>query len=369
MRNGATIFERMIKNIRWLLALSGFVLSLFSTLLFGATQEEDSFSFDDTPLEELIKYPGWFEESLLALDDELEEALAKDKQGIIVYFGQKRCAYCKKLMDINFHEDDIVEYTRRHFDVVPIDVWSPEEVTLPDGKILSERDYAVALETNFTPSLVFYDGEGKIALRLRGYYPPYQHRAAIEYVADGHYKHETFPDYLERGDQTLRFEAGDLIEDSLFEKPPYNLDRRYGSSGLPLLVVFEQGDCHACDVLHTEPLEDKQVRRRLHNLEIVQLDIHADSPAVTPSGDRTTARAWAKDLGLFYAPTLIFFDEDGREIIRIDSVVQLARLSNVLDYVLSKSYLEEPSFLRWISKRRSDSIGMTDSDQSQNLNR
>jgi len=359
----------MSNNIRRLLALASVLFALSPAALPAETEDEDSFSFDDAPLEELIKYPGWFEESLLALDDEIEEALAKDKQGIIVYFGQKRCAYCKKLMDINFHQDDIVEYTRRHFDVVPIDVWSPEEVTLPDGKVLSERDYAVALETNFTPSLVFYDSEGKIALRLRGYYPPYQHRAAIEYVADGHYKRETFPDYLERGDQTLRFEAGDLIEDPLFEKPPYNLDRRYGSSGLPLLVVFEQGDCHACDVLHTEPLEDKQVRRRLHDLEIVQLDMHADTPLVTPAGERTSARAWAKDLGLFYAPTLIFFDEDGREIIRVDSVVQLVRLSNVLQYVRSKSYLEEPSFLRWMSKTRSATISMAAPDQSQNLDR
>ena len=35
--------------------------------------------------------------------------------------------------------------------------------------------------TNFTPSLVFYDADGNIALRLRGYYPPYQFRAALEY--------------------------------------------------------------------------------------------------------------------------------------------------------------------------------------------
>jgi len=353
-----------IQCLLWLL-----ILLSASAITSATTEDEDSFSFDDAPLEDLIKYPGWFEESLLALDDELAEALEKDKQGIIVYFGQKRCAYCKKLMDINFHEDDIVEYTRRHFDVVAIDVWSPEEVTLPDGEVLSERDYAVALETNFTPSLVFYDSEGRIALRLRGYYPPYQHRAAVEYVADGHYQRETFAEYLERGDQTLRFEADDLIEDPLFEKPPYNLDRRYGSSGLPLLVVFEQGDCHACDVLHTEPLQDERVRAPLHELEIVQLDVHANTPVVTPSGERTSASAWARELGLFYAPTLIFFDEDGHEIIRVDSVVQLIRLSNVLDYVLSKSYLEEPSFLRWISKTRGATIGMATPAQSQNLDR
>ncbi len=180
----------------------------------------DSFSFDDTPLENVIVYPKWFKQSFLALDEDLQEAIAKGKDGIIVYFGQQRCPYCKKLMDINFQQDEIVEYTRKHFDVIPIDIWSPEEVTTPDGRDMTERDYAVALNTNFTPSLVFYDKDARIALRLRGYYPPYQHQAALEYVADGHYRKETFASYLERGDKTLHFEPGDLIEDPCSSRPP-----------------------------------------------------------------------------------------------------------------------------------------------------
>lgn len=357
----------MTSNFRYVLCAVLLYLGFFPA--FAEFEQEDSFSFDDAPLEDVIVYPAWFKESLLALDDALQEALEKDKKGLIVYFGQKRCAYCKKLMDINFRQDDIVEYTLQHFDVVAIDVWSPEEVSLPDGRTLSEREYAAALETNFTPSLIFYDGDGRIALRLRGYYPPYQHRAAIEYVADGHYKRETFAAYLERGDQTLRFEPGDLIEDPLFERPPFQLDRRYGESGQPLLVIFEQGDCHACDVLHTDPLQKKIVRDPLGSLEIVQLDMRADTPVVTPEGNRTTASAWARELGLFYAPTLIFFDEKGKEIIRVDSVVQLTRLSNVLEFVLSKGYIESPNFLHWVAKTRGAALGLDSPDQSQNLAR
>ncbi len=75
------------------------------------------------------------------------------KAGIIaVYFGQNRCAYCKMLMEVNFRPPDIVNYTRRHFDIVPIDIWSIEEVTTPSGELLTEREYAVQLGTNFTPS-------------------------------------------------------------------------------------------------------------------------------------------------------------------------------------------------------------------------
>ena len=315
-------------------------------------EEEDSFSFDDTPLENVIVYPDWFKKSFLALDEDLQEAIDKGKKGIIVYFGQQRCPYCKKLMDINFHDDEIVAYTQLHFDVVPIDIWSPEEITTPDGRDMTEREYTLALNTNFTPSLVFYDRDGHIALRLRGYYPPYQHQAALEYVADGHYKKETFASYLERGDKSLHFEPGELIEDPLFESPPYQLDRRYGGTDLPLLVIFEQAQCHACDVLHTGPLRRNIIRDPLANFQVVRLDMHADTPVVTPQGESTTAREWARKLGLFYAPTLIFFDAHGREVIRVDSVIQFVRLGNVLNYVLSKGYLEEPNFLRWGARTR-----------------
>ncbi|HHI75925.1 MAG TPA: thioredoxin [Gammaproteobacteria bacterium] len=339
-----------------------FRLILF-VLLFGsvlasvpcsraAEAPDDDFSFDDTPLSEVIVHPDWFKESFLDLQDDLQEAVDDGKVGIIVYFGQQRCPYCKKLMDVGFSQPDIVEYIKRHFDVIAIDIWSPEEVTLPDGRTMSQRDYALALNTNFTPSLVFYDRDGRIALRLRGYYPPYQLRAALEYVADGHYLKERFPDYLARGDETLHFEPGDLIEEPFFDKPPYNLDRSKYPADMPLVVFFEQGDCHACDVLHTEPLRRDVVLKALEPFQAVQLDMWADTPLVTPQGEATTAREWARKLGLFYAPTLIFFDEHGREIIRIDSVVQFVRLRNVLNYVASKGYLEEPNFLRWTARTR-----------------
>lgn len=332
------------------LVLAGLIWLGVASPAAATDDPHDAFSFDDTPLEELIQHPAWFKNSFLALDEDLANAIAQGKKGIIVYFGQKRCAYCRMLMEVNFKTPDIVQYTRDNFDVIAIDIWSPEELTTPDGQTLGQRDFALQLGTNFTPSLVFYDGEGKMALRLRGYYPPYQFRAALEYVAGEHYKRETFPVYMARGDATQRFEPGDLNEEPFFTPPPYNLDRTRFPSELPLVVFFERGDCHACDVLHTQPLKRNTINRLFNRLESVQLDINADIPVITPDGQRTTARAWAKELGIFYAPSILFFDEAGHEVIRLDSVVHFFRLRNVLNYVISKGYLSEPNFLRWSTR-------------------
>jgi thioredoxin-related protein len=313
------------------------------------SEEDDpqAFEFDDFPLEEPLEYPAWFKQSFLDLPEDLNEALEAGKQGIVVYFGQRRCAYCRMLMQVNFGLEDIVSYTRSHFDLIPIDIWGIDEVTDLQGKVLTEREYALRESTNFTPSLIFYDKDGKEALRLRGYYPPYKFRAALEYVADGHYQRESFRDYLARGEEAMVFEPGDLNEQDFFSPPPYYLDRSRMAGERPLVVFFEQGECHACDVLHGQPLREPAIHSLFQRFDNVQLDMWSDTPVVTPDGRRTTARQWARDLGLFYAPSILFFDQQGREIIRVDSVVRFYRLRNVLNYITSGGYLVERDYQRW----------------------
>jgi thioredoxin-related protein len=124
-------------------------------------------------------------------------------------------------------------------------------------------------------------------------------------------------------------------------------------------VIFEQPRCHACDVLHTEPLQNALVRERLQAFEVVQLNVWDDkTPVLTPDGRRMTASQWARDLGLCYAPPLILFDERGKEVFRIDSVVQFFRLANVLRYVADKAYLQYPLFQLWNRDHAGEEVGL-----------
>jgi len=333
--------------------LGAWRLSLFALLLFmgpalAAIDDEDAFDgFDDRPLQEPLTHPDWFKLSFLDLDEDLREVAAAGKRGLILYFGQKYCAYCKALLETNFGKPDIEAYTRAHFDVIGIDIHGSQTLVDLDGAELNERAYALKHEVNFTPTLLFYDVEGRVALRLPGYYPPYQFRAALEYVADGHYLNENFRAYLERADVPLMFEEDGLNFGEFFLPPPYNLSRTHRPGERPLIVFFEQPDCHACDILHTGPLMAPEIRARLGQFETVQLDLWGDTPVITPDGRRTSAGEWATRLGLFYAPTLLFFDAHGREILRVDSVVQFYRLRNVLDYVATGAYKDFPTVQHW----------------------
>ena len=304
--------------------------------------------FDDFPARRDVHYPEWFTQSFLDLREDLAEALTQGKKGIIVYFGQRDCAYCEALMEVNFgSEADIIDYTRSHFNVIPLDIWGSRKLVDMNGEAISENAYAERERTNFTPSMLFYTEGGVEALRLRGYYPPYRFRAALEYVAGGFYESESLRDYFARADPPPKFELGDINEEAFFDTPPHALDRSRFAARNPLVVFFEQNDCHACDILHSEPLKDNETRALLGGFQAVQLDMWADTPVLTPSGDKTTARNWARDLGIFYAPTLVFFDEQGKEIIRIDSVVKVYRLRGVLEFVVRKGYLDAPTYQRW----------------------
>jgi len=331
----------------------GAALALVSTVGLAAdSQQGDELAFDDAQLENSARYPAWFQLSFLNIGEDIDEALKYHKRGLIVYFGQEYCPYCKALLEKDFGRSDIERYTQKYFDVVAIDIHGQKTVTDLDGTQMTEREYADKEKVNFTPTLIFYDGKRKEALRLQGYYPPYKFRAALEYVADGYYQQESFRDYLQRANPPLSFDLGGLNHEDFYASPPYALNRSRFTADKPLAVFFEQGKCHACDVLHTAPLQNEAIRKRLERFETVQLDTNADTPVITPAGKHTTSKGWAEDLGLFYTPTLIFYDEHGKEIIRVDSVVGFYRLRRVLDYVLSGAYKDGSTLQQYSRKKR-----------------
>ena len=338
--------------IEWFVTFLLLSFAAGAAMAAGLDRDDNDFPlFDDEPLDEPLSFPDWFKLSFLDLGEDIEEAAEAGKEGIIVYFGQKYCAYCKQFLE-DLGKEVILAYMDEHFDVIGTDIHGYRMLTDLAGNELVESQFATREETNFTPSVVFYDTDGREALRLRGYYPPYRFRAALEYVADGHYRNEPFREYLGRADVPLVFEPGDLSDEGFFIPGPYMLDRSRIPGERPLVVFFEQGDCHACDVLHTGPLQVPEIRTRLEQMENVQLSYWADTPVITPAGERTTAKEWAAQMGLFYTPTLIVFDNDGREIIRVDSVVQFYRLSNLLDYILSGGYRKYATFQQWRETRR-----------------
>lgn len=320
------------------------IAALFLLMGIGLAQAQDPIVFDDEPLEEPLVLPDWFKLSFLDLKDDILEA-RRGRRGLIIYFGMSKCPYCKAHLENNWGKRDIIAYTRAHFDVVAIDVRGQRPVSDVTGRSYNEKSYAVAKKANFTPSLLFFDKDGKEALKVSGYRPPYQFRAILEYVADGHHKKENFGTYLARAEAAFSYGKKELNPNPAFIAGPHDLQKL--KTKKPLLAFFERGSCHACDVLHAGPMSNDKIHKQLEKLNVIQVDMESDTPIVLSNGKTMLSKQWASALGLNYAPTLMFFDENGQEIIRIDSVIWFYRLNGVLKYVTSGDYKKYPSFQVW----------------------
>ncbi len=342
------------------LALS-ILLLLFSFTVYSATPTtiltqatggiNTSIDFDDAQLEEELVHPDWFKFSSGDLRDDLADAKQAGKKGIITYFGQSRCAYCEQFFKTSLSDTDIINYLQTYYDVIAIDIWGIDDIIDTDGTTHTERQLAIRYRANFTPSMVFYNEEGTPVFRLRGFYPPYKFRAALRYVSEDFYKKETFAEYFSRAIPGEFFLLGGLNERDFFIEAPHDL-AALRKDNRPIAVFFEQGNCHACDLLHSAPLSNDLIIQEIEQMNVIQLNMWADTQVITPQGIETTAKEWARSLNIFYAPSIVFFDSEGTEIIRVDSVVHFYRLWGVLDYVNQEAYKQGIDYQDWRLQQR-----------------
>ena len=293
-----------------------------------------------------FEHPDWFKTSFLDLKDDAAAAAAGNKR-LILYIGQDGCPYCRELMQNNFTQKEIVDYTQKHFDVLALNLWGDAEVTDFAGNTSTEKQLAEKLDVKYTPTLLFFTETGEVALRINGYFPPHQMLAALRYVAEKKEKEMSFRDYYAKLAPPPA--SGKLHANKQFMKPPYDLAKRSGTK--PLVVFFEQKQCGACDSLHRDVLKAAETQRQLKRLDAVQLDMWSDTPVITPAGKRTTARDWARELNIVYAPSLVFFDREGGEVIRTEALLKSFHVQSIMDYVASGAYKKQPNLQRFIDER------------------
>jgi thioredoxin-related protein len=289
----------------------------------------------------------WFKDSFLDIREDVAEAAASDRH-VILYFHQDGCPYCEKLLRDNFGQQQIAERTQRDFDVIEINLWGDREVTGFTGEETTEKAFAAALKVMYTPTLLMLASNGQVALRINGYYPPHQFNVALDYVAAGKYRQIAFRDYLQEANPPPA--SGKLHIESYFLQPPYDL-RAESSADKPLLVLFEQKQCLDCDQLHQDIFQRSETRGLLDQYRVAVVDMWSQGTVVTPDGQSMPSADWAGQLGIQYAPSLVFFDAEGRELFRSEAYLRAFHVQSVLDYVASGAYVEYPELQRFIQAR------------------
>ena len=127
---------------------------------------------------------------------ELETARQQGKKGIFLFFEMDECPFCERMRTTILNQADVQDAFRAQFLLYSIDVNGDTPMTDFQGKPTTEKDFAFAHRVRATPTLLFFDLDGKLVTRFTG---PTKDKAEFlllgRYVAEGAYATEPFTKY------------------------------------------------------------------------------------------------------------------------------------------------------------------------------
>jgi len=134
----------------------------------------------------------WFHESFLDLREDAEEAAADGKQ-LVILWEQKGCPYCRETHRVNLRQPGTVDYIKKNFMVVQMNLWGDKEVTDFDGEVTTEKKLARKYRVQFTPTMQFFpakipakkiSGRDAEIWRLMGYWKPFHFHHTFVYIKE-----------------------------------------------------------------------------------------------------------------------------------------------------------------------------------------
>jgi thioredoxin-related protein len=322
---------------------------------------------------ERLEYPEWFAPTFYDLPGDLDDAVARGKRGIALFFSAETCLHCVAMARSTFQDPEIVRRLSGQFDVIAVDVFSDAEMTALDGVTYRARELSERERATFTPTLMFFDASGERMLRFVGFADAVRMHVILDYLESDAWREQSLRDFAAglieartSGAPSATPSAAPAASAVGFQQPPADLAAQRQANPRPALVLFERHDCEECRRLRTQILEHPEVQEVLRGFHVLQLNTDETGAAVLPDGRFGTAEAMAAQLELAHRPALVFFAENGEEAFRMDSTWLIDHSGQLpdatrrdlldsflarLDYVASGAYRDWPQYQRWRAQR------------------
>ena len=142
--------------------------------------------------------PGthFFQSNFGDLKAELATAKAQGKKGVFLFFEMDDCPFCARMKSTILNQSDAQDAYRAAFLVYTIDVNGDSALTDFQGKETTEKAFALENRVRATPTLLFFNLDGKLVTRFTG---PTKDKAEFlllaRYVSEGAYATRTFSQY------------------------------------------------------------------------------------------------------------------------------------------------------------------------------
>lgn len=119
-----------------------------------------------------------------------------------------------------------------------------------------------------------------------------------------------------------------------------------------LMIFVSQNGCPWCKRLIEVNFLDKAIVERMQKgFDAVEFNILGSSETVWTDGARATEKALAAKLKVRATPTLMFLDERGAVVLRLNGYYEPDRFLLALDYVSNRDYRTQPDFQAYLKSR------------------
>jgi len=130
------------------------------------------------------------------LRDELAQARASGRKGLLVMYHFEECPSCQRMRREVLNQSEVQDWFRREFIVAPIDIRGAQPITGLDGKTLPEAAYGRAMMIRGTPTFDFYALDGaRVYRHVGGLFEPADFLLLGQFIVSGAYRGRTFKDY------------------------------------------------------------------------------------------------------------------------------------------------------------------------------
>ena len=108
-----------------------------------------------------------------------------------------------------------------------------------------------------------------------------------------------------------------------------------------VMIYFGQDGCPYCKKLHDLNYRQTEIVTKMRNhLDSIALNIYGDLDTVWVDGNEYSEKELAERLSIQFTPTLLFLDEQGREILRLAGYQPPKKFKIALQYVIDKEEQE-----------------------------
>lgn len=113
--------------------------------------------------------------------------------------------------------------------------------------------------------------------------------------------------------------------------------REASAEGKRVMLFFHQDGCPYCAKLLNENFAIKEiVDKTVAGFQVIAINIWGDNEVTGLDGEVSSEKQLAAKLKVMYTPTLLFLDESGRTVLRVNGYYPPHKFSAALDYVSTR---------------------------------